>query len=275
MDVLKWHRGYFGWNFFMVLVMLVLTLNQGYAGTATAQITMTLPEQVNVDTADVTLGQLAIISGADDALNRQMDNIIVGRAPLPGNSRTISRDYIALRLRQSGIDPDAIRMNVPEKVTIVRRAVTISAADIEMLVREYLAANPPFDGADMTITNVRVPGDIMLPTGNVQQEVQLLLQSRPSGTLPVNIFFSMDGILVKRVMATVNVVLMKDIPVTKHPIARYQLIEADDLMMQTLDMSDLPANTVLSYDEIKGQRARRAIGPQSVLRSDQFEFPPP
>jgi flagellar basal body P-ring formation protein FlgA len=45
-------------------------------------------------------------------------------------------------------------------------------------------------------------------------------------------------------------------------------------MMQTVDMTDLPANTVLSFEEIKGQRARRNIGPQTVLRTDQFEFPP-
>jgi flagellar basal body P-ring formation protein FlgA len=274
MDVLKGYRGHIGRISVMVLLMLGLAISPLQAGTTRGHIQLTMPEQVEVDGAEVALGQLAVIAGDDTVLTRQLQDIVVGRAPLPGNSRTVSRDYIALRIRQSGVDPDAILMHMPERVTLVRRAVTISATDLEMLVREYVVAHPPFQGADMAITSVHLPGDIMLPTGDVQHEMQYLPQSRPSGTLPVNIFFSIDGVLVKRVMATVKVVLMKDVPVTKHPIARYQVIQRDDLMLQTMDMTDLPANTVLSFDEIEGQRARRNIGPQTVLRTDQFEFPP-
>ena len=274
MDVAKRHRGRIGWVSMTMLLMLGLAFSPLQADTTRGQLGLTMPERVEVDGAEVALGHLADIVGGDPALTRQLQGIVVGRAPLPGNSRTISRDYIALRIRQSGIDPGAIRMNVPDKVTLVRRAVTISTSDLEMLVREYVAAHPPFNDADMAITRVRLPGDIMLPTGDVQHEMQYLPQSRPSGTLPVNIFFSIDGVLVKRVMATVNVVLMKEVPVTKHPIARYQLIQKDDVMMQTMDMTGLPANAVLSFEDIAGQRARRNIGPQTVLRTDQFEFPP-
>ena len=274
MDVIMRHRGHIGRVSMLALLMLGLTFSPLQADTTRGQVTLTMPERVDVDGAEVVLGQLAVIAGGDAALTRQLQGIVVGRAPLPGNSRTVSRDYLALRIRQSGIDPDAIFMNVPDKVTLVRRAVTISASDLEMLVREYVTRHPPFSDADMAITGVRLPGDVMLPTGDVQHEMQYLPQSRPSGTLPVNIFFSIDGVLIKRVMATVNVVLMKEVPVTKHPIARYQVIQRDDLMMQTMDMTDLPANTVLSFDDIAGQRARRNIGPQTVLRIDQFEFPP-
>ena len=46
------------------------------------------------------------------------------------------------------------------------------------------------------------------------------------------------------------------------------------MMMQTMDVTSLPANAVLALDDIKGQRARRNIGPRTVLRKDQIEFPP-
>ena len=274
MTVLERNKRRIGYQAAMVLMMLLLTMGPLFAGTVSNQTTVTVPEQVEVENDEVILGQLADIVGTDAALAEQLKAIIVGRAPLPGNTRTVSRDYITLRVRQSGISPDAIRMNVPDQVTLVRRAVNIAAADLEMMVREYVAAHPPFSGASMSITGVRVPGDLMLPTGEVQHEIQYLPQGRPSGTLPVNIFFSIDGILIKRVMATVSIIIMKEVPITKHPIARYQPIQADDLMMQTMDVTDLPPNAVLSFEEIAGQRARRNIGPQAVLRTDQFEFPP-
>jgi flagella basal body P-ring formation protein FlgA len=251
-----------------------MSITATWAGSAPGGIVLTIPDQVEIESTDITLGQLAEIDSADATRVKSLQDIMIGRAPLAGQSRSVSRDYILLRLRQSGCDPASMTLNAPEKVTLVRRAVHISAADIEMLVREYVVAHPPFAGADLTITGVRVPGDILLPTGAIQHELQYLPQSRPSGTLPVNVVFNIDGVPVKRMMATVNVVMLKDVPVTRHPIARYQFVQPDDLMMQTVDVTDLPANTVYAFDEIEGQRARRSIGPQSILRQDQFEFPP-
>ena len=258
-----------------VLLSLVITAAPALsAGGGNGKIVLTIPGVVEIDSADILLGQLADVEGADRDMTEQIKQIPIGRSPLAGQSRTISRDYLYLRLRQSGYNPDFITINAAEKIVLKRRAIHISAADIEMLVREYVVANPPYSGADMTITAVRIPGDVMLPQGDVQHDIQYLSQSGPSGTLPINIFFSVDGVPVKRLMATVNVMLMKDVPVTRYPIARYQPIQEDDLMMQKLDVTELPANTVFSFKEIEGQRARRTIGSQSILRKDQFEHPP-
>lgn len=264
------HRG----MVFTIVMALTLAIYPVHADTATGSISISIPDKVEIDSASVVLGQLARVTGVDQELTRQLEGVMIGRAPQAGDSRTISRDYVLLRLRQAGYDPALLTIKAPEKVTLSRRAVTISAADLEMMVRAYVTANPPFTGADMSITSVRIPGDVMLPTGDIQHEIQYLPQSQASGTLPVNIFFSIDGNPVKRLMVTVNIMLMKDVPVTRRPIARYQMIQAEDLMMQTMDVADLPANAVFAFEDIKGQRARRTIGSRTVLRKDQLEFPP-
>jgi flagella basal body P-ring formation protein FlgA len=273
MNTRKWKRG-FGGALLTILAAWVLAAAPAAAEPAADAIVLTLTERVEVDSDEVLLGQMAAISGALTEPMVKMRGIAIGRAPQAGQARTISRDYILLRLRQSGFDPDGIVIAAPESITLVRRAVTISSSDIEMMVREYVMANPPFSGADLTITAVRVPGDVVLPTGDVRHEIQYQPQARPSGLLPVSIFFSSAGSPVKRVMATVSVVMMKDVPVTRHPIARYQMIQAEDLMMQPMDVTGLPDNTVFAYEDIEGRRARRSIGPHRILRLDQIEFPP-
>lgn len=266
----KQHRGIV----FTIVMALTLAVYPVHADTAAEPISISIQAKAEIDSADVVLGQLGRVTGADRDLTQRVEAVTIGRAPLAGHSRTISRDYVLLRLRQSGYDPNVMTIVAPEKITLSRRAVTISKVDLEMMVRAYIASNPPFSGAEMTIASVRIPGDVMLPTGDVQHEIQYMPQSRASGTLPLNIFFSIDGTPIKRLMATVNIVLMKEVPLTRRPIARYQLIQAEDLMMQTMDVTDLPANAVLAFEDIKGQRARRNIGPRTVLRKDQLEFPP-
>jgi len=257
-----------------LLMAGVLLLGWVNTGLGAAPIVVTIPETVAIDDADVVLGHLARVTGADQHIIQQLQTVKIGRAPVVGHSRAISRDYLLLRLRQAGYDPALMTIDVPEKITLSRRAVKLSAEDMEMMVRAHIAANPPFTGAEMTITAVRIPGDILLPTGDIQHEIQYLQQSRPSGSLPLNIFFSKNGHQVNRLTATATVTLLKEVPVTRRPIARYELIQAEDLMLQTMDVADLPANTVFDFEEISGQRARRTIGPRTVLRKDQLEYPP-
>ena len=263
------HGGIFG-----IVMALVLVICPVYTDAAAAPISITMRDKIEIDSADVVLGQLARITGADQSLAEQLEGVVIGRAPLAGHSRTVSRDYVLLRLRQAGHDPVAMTIDAPDKITFSRRAITFSASDLEMMVREYITANPPYTGVDMTITSVRIPGDVMLPTGAVQHEIQYLPQRRASGTLPLNIFFSVDGKPVKRLIVTVNLVMMKEVPVTRRPIARYQQIRPEDLMMQTMDITDLPVNAIFTIEDVKGKRARRNIGSRTVLRKDQLEFPP-
>ena len=268
------HRRLYGLISGTILLALTLAALPLHARATTDPITIRIPDRVEVDTADVSLGQMAQITGSASDRIEHLKRMVLGRSPLAGQTRTLSRDYILLRLRQSGYDPAALSVRAPATITLTRRAVCISAADLEMMAREYVNANPPFTGSELTITAVRTPGDVMLPTGDIRHEIQYLPQTRPSGTLPLTVFFMTDGKPVKRVQVTVNVVMVKSVPVTRRPIARYQLIQEDDLMMQAMDVTRLPANTVMAYEEIKGQRARRNIGPRTVLRKDQLEFPP-
>ena len=256
------------------LVAIVLIVCPGNAETCYAQTTISIADTVEVDNTEILLGQLAEVKSTNTDLVQALEQVRIGRAPAAGRSRSISRDYILLRMRQSGFDPSRMKITIPNKVNLTRRAITISAADLEMMVREYVAANPLYQGAEMTIKSVRIPGDVMLPKGDIRHEIQYLVQSRASGTLPLNIYFSVDDKPVRRVMATVEITLMKNVPVTKRPIARYQMIRAEDLMLQPMDVTDLPANTVFTFEEISGQRAKRSIGPRKTLRKDQLEYPP-
>ena len=53
-----------------------------------------------------TLGSVADVSGGVAAQRIRLMAIIVGRAPLSGESRRVTRGDLALKLRQAGCDPD-------------------------------------------------------------------------------------------------------------------------------------------------------------------------
>ena len=53
-----------------------------------------------------TLGAVADVSGGEAGQRTRLAAIVVGRAPLSGESRRVTRGDLALKLRQAGCDPD-------------------------------------------------------------------------------------------------------------------------------------------------------------------------
>lgn len=58
------------------------------------------------------------------------------------------------------------------------------------------------------------------------------------------------------------------------PIARLQPIQAEDLVLVKLDLTQIPRKSFTSIEDVVGLRARRKIAPQTVLREDLVEKPP-
>ncbi len=54
----------------------------------------------------ITLGSVAVLSGGDKAARLRFAAVLVARAPLPGETRQLTRGDLALKLRQAGINPD-------------------------------------------------------------------------------------------------------------------------------------------------------------------------
>ncbi len=54
----------------------------------------------------ITLGSVAALSGGDKAARLRFAAVLVARAPLPGETRQLTRGDLTLKLRQAGINPD-------------------------------------------------------------------------------------------------------------------------------------------------------------------------
>ena len=53
-----------------------------------------------------TLGSVADVTGGAAAARTRLSGVLVGRAPLSGETRRVTRGDVALKLRQAGWDPD-------------------------------------------------------------------------------------------------------------------------------------------------------------------------
>ena len=229
---------------------------------------------VQINGEDILLGKIAGIEGHDPLLVQKLSSIVVARAPLPGESRTLEKKAFKLRLKQNGINLSQLALQIPAKVVVTRNYIQISREKIKMLVSDYIQKNIIKDNADGSIKDIQVADSLQLPNGRITFKVIPPRNRDLLGKIPFSVHFDVNGKFYKRVWATATVEVLAEVVITKKPLGRHKPITEDDIELLKMDLAKLPSGVITDPEAVLGKRTKRAIGAKTVLRADQVELPP-
>ena len=261
-------------RYFSFLLVLVLSSGTNAEVDAADTTRINIAAKVEIEEENILLGRIAEIEGGDPTLVQKLSDIVVGKAPLAGNSRDLNERIIKLRLKQNGFDPSDLQLQVPSRVVVTRSFIEIEREKLKTLVSEYLSKNLPTDGDNVNIKDIRVAAAVRLPTGRITYKIIPPRNRALVGKIPISIDFEVNGKLRKRVWVTATVEVFADVLVTTKPLGRYKPITEDDIEIQKLNLADLPSNVITNPDAVLGKRTKRALGARTVLRANLVEFPP-
>lgn len=262
------HRGLF----FILTVAFISTTAVDLQAEQTT--TIRIRERVEIAAAEVLLGQIANIAGNDVQLNQYLQGIVIGKAPLPGDSRQFDRDHLIQRLKQHHIDLTAVQVEAPPQVNVIRSHIQIQKQEIEKIVSDFILQHTPRANTTMRISEIQVPKSLILPKGRITYKVAAPRSRQLMGRCPISVDFSVDGRVHKKVWANAMIEVLGQVVVTRKPLGRYKPITANDIEVRTLDLANLPANVLSDPAAAIGKRTKRAIGSQMPLRADHIELPP-
>ena len=255
----------------LVFALLPGTICEIFAADLTR---VSILENVRIDDENILLGNIAKIESSDPILTQKLNGIVIGKAPFPGHSIGIKENVLKLRLKQNGIDSDALLLSVPPKVIITRSFIAISPEKIKALVSDYILNNILSGQDDAKIKNIRVTDGLRLPHGRITYKVNPPRKRTFAGKVPVSITFSVDGKFHKRVWATATIEMFATVVVTQKPLGRHKPITEDDIEMQKLDLAKLPFSAITDPNAVLGKRTKRAIGAKTVVSAAMIELPP-
>ena len=101
-----------------LLVVACLVAGSSVASSAQSDTTVALHSEVVVDSRDVTLGQVAAITG-EATVTDGLGRVCLGSGPVPGGTRRIEIGFVKYRLKRYGFDPDLISLQ--GECVVVRR----------------------------------------------------------------------------------------------------------------------------------------------------------
>ncbi len=231
-------------------------------------------EKVEINDEKILLGDIAKIEGSDSLLIQKLSAIMVGRAPLPGNSRHLDGGTIKTRLKQNGIDLAELILNIPPSIAVSRSFIEVSQAQIKRLVSEHISKKLLSGNSNASIKRIQVSESLRLPGGRITYEVTAPRNRQMVGQIPFAVRFDVNGKLYKRVWATVTIEVLAEVVITKKPLGRHKPITEDDIMVLKMDLAKVPSDVITDPEAVLGKRTKRAIGSNTVLRANLVEFPP-
>ncbi len=233
-----------------------------------------IPAEAQVDDDQVRLGHIAEIEGNDSQEISKLSAIVVGRAPLPGNSRNIDGDAVKMRLKQNGFDLAKLLLDLPASITVSRSYIDVSRKKIKGLVTDYIAKTLISRNPNARIKSIQVSESMRLPVGRITYAVSAPRNRRMVGQVPLAVNFEVNGKSYKKVWTTATIEELAKVVITKKPLGRHKPITEDDIEVLQMDLAKVPSDVITDPEAVLGKRTKRAIGSQTVLRSNLVEFPP-
>jgi flagella basal body P-ring formation protein FlgA len=238
-----------------------------------ATTSVTVPAHVLVSSDMIVLGEISEIEGEDAVLMEQLKSITLGKAPSPGEVRSISAEYLASKVRQNDIDPATVALHLPEKIEVARKTVIISHREVEDIVRSFILKKMTWD-PHLTSVTISPVEDISLTAGKITYEVTPRRNENYLGSITLGLVFMVNGKAEKKIWVSAEIDASQKAVVCNRTLPRNHLISPDDIRLDTLSLKEFPGDVITDPLEAIGKRTKRTIDVNSPLRVNSLEVMP-
>lgn len=260
------------WNAGLVFILAVFLISPAaFSSNGTC---LTFKEAVRVEQESVRLSDISFLTGGSEMQLKRLGAIVVARSPQPGQTRFVGVDYIRIRLKQAGVDTDAMTFKGPEDVRITRRAAALPVQRIQRAVETAIRSRMPWNNEDTTITGISFDETIQLPTGKLSYRIVPNRNEDYLGRTILALHLFVDGEPVRKVWVNATISVTAEVVTVIRPLGKHQHIELADLSVKRRDLAGLPSDTVSRIEYALGNRAKRMIYPNTVLQSSMISSPP-
>ncbi|MCX7781854.1 MAG: flagellar basal body P-ring formation chaperone FlgA [Negativicutes bacterium] len=247
-----------------LLLIICLTASPVWAG----ELAIVVGAERTVTGPLLTLGDIADITGDDQARTDRLRSLPLGSAPKPGGRLVLTREMLGARLAASGGDFSGATWQIPDAVVIRTAAQAVSGLQLEAAAVAALKKQINLDEAKLEIAAVDQPAEIQVPLGKVTLKAEVPYGIRKGTPTPVNIEVYVDGRWYTRATPRFYIKIFEDIVVAAKPINVNETLTAEKLAYRRTDVAGM-SGYITDVRALAGLAAKRYLAPgAAVSRTD-------
>ncbi len=253
---------------------LKISLPKGQTNSlANSPIIVTVRNTIEVSSDFFKLGEIADIAGRDEAYKKQLAELEIGRAPLPGYSRSLMPGDIVVKLRAAKLESDRIELIAPPSMRVTRSKSDVATSKLAQIalnsVREALGETPG------TTFEAQPPlSSPILPAGTLRYVAGAYRGNPDTGNLTVPINILIDDKPQQTVEITVKVKRKIKVAVVTRIVESREILTSDDVMLAQIELPSGFTQPLTTLKEAIGKRVKRRLFPESPLSLSFLETPP-
>lgn len=238
-------------------------------------ISVRISEQAVVQGTQVTLGDLAEISGDDENRVAFLRNLPLGPSPAPGEQLVWTAQILGARLLSTGADFSGIDWQTPSAMTITTASQIVPAEQLKSVsveaIRQLLG--PAADSGDITIEPAGPLRDLPVAAGSMKL----------SAALPSGIHYSAPTTVIVRVdvqdhppataILNYDIHMYRNIVLVGHEIAAHELIAQEALHLERMEVGRLSGGYFTNLADVAGYAAKRSLAPGMIITKSMLEKP--
>ena len=259
---------------FVVIVVLGFVCATLAAARARAEVVVTLAPVVEVDGQTVTVGDVASLSGdcADEVA--RITGVGLGPAPPPGLNRTLTREYVALRLRQAGITIAASAFMGASATQVSRCAVRVEVQAIAEATRTFVTQ--AMAGTDVEVEVYSPSRALVAPgkTASVAVQAGEVSPLKPGYNL-LQARVLVDGEVWRTVPVHLRVRAFAPGLVAVRDLFAGSAVSAGDFALERVEITHAKEQAVADTAFLEGKRLRRFVRKGEPLWTPDLEPVPP
>jgi len=249
-------------------------LSNSFAVAQSNTVEVTLLEDVSLSSEKIYLKDIANFQELSEPLLSNLEQVLIGPAPLPGRSRNIPKSIVMLRLAKEKLGDGVILIGA-EKVKVKRVYNSISGQFVTNLLEQYVKDNFPFSVRKLQVDVINPPSEIILPSDDASLSFQIPIGVLSRGRVTIHLVVRSENSTKKIIPYSVNIRTFEDVLMTNRQLYRNSNIRKDDLRVELQETTRSSSNTFIkSYDEVIDKRLVRGVSANRILRSDMLRDPP-
>jgi len=251
----------------LLIFLLIFSLPQ-----TAAALEITFEPKCVVDDSSIRLGDIAGFNEATE-MTRALASLIVGQAPAPGETVSLSTRAIREYLAGSQSLPRDITWNGSPTTAVQRLGITIGAEQIQALIAEYIKNNSDnLPEAEIRFIPGSLPLPFTLPTGNLTHQIT---PSNPGilGSSRFSLIFRVDEEVVKNMSVRGTVEALAPVVVATGSLKRGQVLNPQNLTMAVMDLSSI-RNPGFAQEDFIGKKLTRSLRAGSPILLSMVESLP-
>jgi flagella basal body P-ring formation protein FlgA len=232
-----------------------------------------LQERVSVIGPEFSIGDVAKVTGVDEAVCERVRKVKVGRAPLPKQALTLTAASLRVALRKASLLGAEVVVAEGESV-ITTESQTYLLQNLLPLIRtDVLRATGEVPANVQVDPSPAFEKMLVLPKGKVTVQLRPPMSGRYDGSVLYVTDLSVDGRKVKSLPMRVTVRIERPVVVSTRRLERGEKFDEGNVEIRRLS-TGVNADSVTLMSQVVGKPTSRVVFPGTSLRFQDIADPP-